>query len=321
VQGATFTVGQSVTAAYSCADAGGPGIASCTGPVANGAAINTATAGAHTFTVTATSHDGVTGMASATYTVAAPPSVSIASPASGATFTAGQSVTAAFSCADGVGGPGIAACVGPVADGAPIDTTTVGPHTFTVAATSADGQTQTVSNVYMVQAPVIAPPAPPVISPVAPPVVSPVAPPVPASTVPLLSGLKGLPARWRLGKALPRISGQARPAAAATGMTFSFSLSVAARLELMFAETSAGRLAKGRCVASTARTVRRRSCVRLRPAGTVSLTAPGGKDEIAFDGRLSAARSLKPGPYTVTFTATDTAGGSQPRSVKFTIVR
>jgi hypothetical protein len=59
-----------VTATYACQDgAGGPGIASCTGTVVNGGAIDTATIGAHTFTVTATSKDGQRTTRSATYSV------------------------------------------------------------------------------------------------------------------------------------------------------------------------------------------------------------------------------------------------------------
>lgn len=50
--GATYTLGRSVKAAYTCADAGS-GIKSCTGTVPNGAAINTRSVGQKTFTVRA----------------------------------------------------------------------------------------------------------------------------------------------------------------------------------------------------------------------------------------------------------------------------
>lgn len=55
----------------------------------------------------------------------------------------GQVVDAHYSCQDAAGGPGIASCVGTVANGAALDTKTVGVHTFTVTSTSADGQTST----------------------------------------------------------------------------------------------------------------------------------------------------------------------------------
>ena len=73
--GATYTQGQVVNASYSCTDeVGGSGIATCAGPVANGAPIDTATAGGHTFTVNATDVAGNPGSDSANYTVTAPSS-------------------------------------------------------------------------------------------------------------------------------------------------------------------------------------------------------------------------------------------------------
>jgi hypothetical protein len=80
-QNASYTQGQVVDAAYTCTEAsGGPGIASCSGPVAGGAALDTSTVGIHTFAVTATSQDGETASQSYTYTVAAPPPVTTTTP-------------------------------------------------------------------------------------------------------------------------------------------------------------------------------------------------------------------------------------------------
>ena len=67
--GATFAHGAAVNAAYSCADACGSGVSSCTGPVANGAAIDTQTSGQHTFAVTAHDAAGNTTTTTVTYTV------------------------------------------------------------------------------------------------------------------------------------------------------------------------------------------------------------------------------------------------------------
>jgi hypothetical protein len=69
--GHVYAFGQKVPAVFSCADdPNGPGIGSCRGTVASGALIATGQAGAHSFTVTATSLDG--GVASDTvfYSVA-----------------------------------------------------------------------------------------------------------------------------------------------------------------------------------------------------------------------------------------------------------
>jgi hypothetical protein len=76
---ATYTVGQSVVADYGCTDeSGGSGVASCSGPVASGAAIDTSAPGTFSFTVTGTDTAGNTTTATKTYTVAAPPPVVVA---------------------------------------------------------------------------------------------------------------------------------------------------------------------------------------------------------------------------------------------------
>ncbi len=51
--GASYLLNQNVAASYSCSD-GGSGVASCTGPVANGSNIDTASVGSKSFTVNAT---------------------------------------------------------------------------------------------------------------------------------------------------------------------------------------------------------------------------------------------------------------------------
>jgi YVTN family beta-propeller protein len=88
-----------------------------------------------------------------TITPPSPPSAQITSPASGARYTLGQIVPAGYACHDGAGAPGISSCTGSVATGQPINTTTIGRHTFTVIATSTDGQTSTSSVTYTIQAP------------------------------------------------------------------------------------------------------------------------------------------------------------------------
>ena len=80
---------------------------------------------------------------------AANPAVSVTSPANGAVYAVGKSVSSNFICSEGVGGPGISTCVNQnnETSGQPVDTSTVGVHTFTVTATSDDGQTGTQSTV------------------------------------------------------------------------------------------------------------------------------------------------------------------------------
>jgi hypothetical protein len=76
------------------------------------------------------------------------PTVSITTPAAGASYAFGASVTADFSCADALSG--ILSCAGPVPSGSPIDTTAVGPATFTVTAADRAGNQAAASRNYSV---------------------------------------------------------------------------------------------------------------------------------------------------------------------------
>lgn len=76
-----------------------------------------------------------------------PPSASIASPVDGATHDLGEVVAADFSCTDDVG---VASCLGTVASGDPIDTSSPGAATFEVLATDTTGNTSSASAAYTV---------------------------------------------------------------------------------------------------------------------------------------------------------------------------
>ncbi len=72
VDGATYTQGQTINSSFACAEGiSGPRIASCVDQDRrpSGASLDTAAAGRHTFTVSATSKDGLTSTASVAYTV------------------------------------------------------------------------------------------------------------------------------------------------------------------------------------------------------------------------------------------------------------
>lgn len=157
--GATYTQGDTVLADFACTDASQ--INFCTGPVADGAAIETATLGPHTFTVNGQDDFGNDAQATTNYTVVAgpndltDPTISIATPLSAASFDRNQVVASDFRCVDEVGGSGIDTCTfgaGGNVDGDPIPTSTLGPQSFVVTATDLAGNEATMTRIYNVVA-------------------------------------------------------------------------------------------------------------------------------------------------------------------------
>src|SRR5262245_65612369 len=80
------------------------------------------------------------------------PTITLTTPTVAATYTQNQVVNANYSCADEAGGSGLASCVGDVANGAAINTVTLGMHTFTVNATDNAGNPAQVVHSYNVTA-------------------------------------------------------------------------------------------------------------------------------------------------------------------------
>lgn len=149
-EGAVVQQGAAVAADYTCTDAGS-GVASCTGTVADGSAIDTATEGAKTFTVDGADTVGNTASLTHTYTVdGTAPSVTITAPGDGVAYLQGAVILATYSCSDAMG---IASCVGDVPGGGLVATNTPGTKTFTVTGTDTAGNTTTVTHTYTVSAP------------------------------------------------------------------------------------------------------------------------------------------------------------------------
>ena len=62
-------------------------------------------------------------------------------------------------------------------------------------------------------------------------------------------------------------------------------------------------------------------CKRTVSVGSFSLGGHAGLNEVRFQGRLSSAKTLKPGAYQVAVSARDSRGlRSAPQSLSFTIV-
>lgn len=146
--GAVYALGEHVAADYSCSD-DGSGIASCVGSVANGAPLDTGSAGDKTFTVNATDKAGNPASKSVSYSVAdgTAPSIAFTNPTEGAVYKLGKKVVVGYSCADEPNGSGVATCEGTLPVGARLDTSRVGAKTFTVRTSdnAGNGAAQTVS--------------------------------------------------------------------------------------------------------------------------------------------------------------------------------
>jgi hypothetical protein len=103
-----------------------------------------------------------------TYTLV-PPSIELISPTNGATYVQGQAVNAVYFCTPPEGAT-VATCAGPAASGSPLDTATLGSHTFKVFAEDSDGATEAESVKYTVVAAPVKPTEPgPVVTPPPPP--------------------------------------------------------------------------------------------------------------------------------------------------------
>jgi hypothetical protein len=161
--GQTYRQFELVRTAFSCFEgAGGPGLEQCndssgavgsadsgSGSFGSGT-LDTSIPGVQTYYVGAVSNDGLSTQASISYTVLEVPSVSIAVPEDGAHYVRGQLVRAFYECPVGEGGPFLADCEGTVPPGQAIDTSTLGPHTFSATAVDRDGISTTKTARYTV---------------------------------------------------------------------------------------------------------------------------------------------------------------------------
>ncbi len=266
--GGAYTEGQALSATYGCT-ASTAGAPSCAGTLPSGSPLNTATLGAHSFSVTATDADGVATTQTASYTIVAPPRVTITLPVSGAAYSLGSHDRASFACV--ASSPlTITRCASSVADGTAIHTSSLGPKSFAVTAVDSNG----VASVDTVRYTVVA-------------------------VRPTISRLRESTATW--------LEHHSARSGLAVGTRFSFSLDQPATLTFSFMRTQTGRVAAGRCAAATAANSGARNCTRQLPAGTLTLRAHAGTGALAFAGMTSSG-ALAPGRYTVLVSAIGVGG-------------
>lgn len=77
------------------------------------------------------------------------PTADVRTPAAGAVYPQGTTLTADFDCSD-TGGSGLASCTGTTSDGQALDTTTLGSHPFSVTASDGAGLVSIVDRPYTV---------------------------------------------------------------------------------------------------------------------------------------------------------------------------
>ncbi|MDX6673925.1 MAG: hypothetical protein QOH11_1343 [Solirubrobacteraceae bacterium] len=138
-----------------------------------------------------------------------------------------------------------------------------------------------------------------------------------AKRAPALTSVTQSASTWRAGSALA----QATKAKPPLGTTFAYKLDRAATVRFEFTQRVAGRKVGRRCVAQTSSNRRKPRCTRTVPAGTLNLSGHAGTNRVRFQGRLSRAKKLKPGHYTLTITATASGLRSASRALSFTIVK
>jgi hypothetical protein len=140
-------------------------------------------------------------------------------------------------------------------------------------------------------------------------------------TTPMITNPTQSHGKWREGGKLAHLSrrGARRPP---IGTTFGFLLNEQAAVTFTFTHRVSGRRVVRKCIASTRKSAKRKSCKLTTTAGILSFAAHSGKNKVVFQGRLSHAKKLKPGRYTLIITATSSNGlRSSPVSLSFTIAR
>jgi hypothetical protein len=219
--------------------------------------------------------------------------IEITAPQRDATYAQGQTVAAAYGC-KALGNLSPSECTGPVANGAPIDTSTLGVHTFTVGAQY--GTLHESNDVeYMVTA---------------------TGAPLPLN----LSKIRQTATIWRTGSALARISSTRTRKRPPLGTTFSFSLSQVATVSFTFIEHAPGRRMGTKCVAPTPKNHKRHGCTRTVTAGLLTFKGHAGANGVRFEGVLVTRRKLTPGRYTLRAVAQALGRRSRTRTARFTIV-
>jgi hypothetical protein len=223
-----------------------------------------------------------------------PPGITISSPASGASYRLGYETVAANYACSAPAPASSTTCTGSVENGALINTSTLGKHTFTVTSTDSEGINESKSVTYTVVEGAAHSPL----------------------KQPALYGVSEKARAWREGNVLAHIATNRQPP---LGTTFYFSLNEPASVTLAFTQPADGRKVAKTCVAQRSENKRKHPCTRTVVAGSLTFPARTGPNRVSFQGLISKKKKLEPGSYTLVLTATAPGGRSMPSTLQFTI--
>jgi hypothetical protein len=125
--------------------------------------------------------------------------------------------------------------------------------------------------------------------------------------------------RFRVAAKATAISARKAP----LGTTFRFTLSAAAKLQIVITRSAPGLRHGHSCLAPTAKLKRTHAkhCTRTLTVGTLTRSnEPKGADSIPFSGRIGH-RALSPRAYHAVLSASDAGGRSKPVTLAFIVVR
>ncbi len=137
-------------------------------------------------------------------------------------------------------------------------------------------------------------------------------------SVPIITHVKESKRIWRKGSALAKT---ARFKSIPAGTAFSYTLNESAQMHFAFTLLPDAGATKGKCANRASQSRRPRQCRRAVGVGKLLLPGHSGANRLYFQGRLTSKRSLKPGRYELTITASNSSGRSSPKSLSFTITR